>query len=56
MDPTGGMGLWLLLAVIAIVIVLWIFAPFNWALGVSLVLGGLFVAFILFVFSNARFT
>jgi hypothetical protein len=54
MDPTGGMGLWLLL--VAIVIALWIFAPFNWALSVSLVLGGLFVAFILFVLSNARFT
>jgi hypothetical protein len=56
MDPTGGIGLWALLGVIIAVVLLWIFAPFNWALGISIVLVVAFVAFIVWVFSNARFT
>ena len=56
MDPTGGLGLPILVAIIVAIIAMWVFAPFGWALGVSLVLLGLFVAFIVAVFSTARFT
>lgn len=56
MDPTGGLGLPLLIVVVAIIACVWIFAPLAWALGVSVVLGGGFVALMLYVLSNARFT
>lgn len=56
MDPTGGAGLWVLVAIIAIIAAVWIFAPTAWAIGVTVGLVALFVAFIVFVFSNARFT
>jgi hypothetical protein len=56
MDPTGGWGLKILIAVIAIIIAIWIFAPFAWALGISIALAAAFIGFVLYVCSNTRFT
>ena len=56
MDPTGGWGLKLLLVLIVAIVLLWWMAPSAWALGVSIILGVAFVAFIVSIFSNARFT
>lgn len=56
MDPTGGIGLWILLAVIAAIVLLWVFAPHAWAIGGSIGLAAAFIAFILYVADNTRFT
>jgi uncharacterized membrane protein YeaQ/YmgE (transglycosylase-associated protein family) len=56
MDPTGGWGLLILLGVIGAIILLWIFAPFEWALWSSVGLLVAFVALMIYVFKNARFT
>ena len=55
MDPTGGFGLPLLLVVAVIILAMWLFAPSGWALGVSFVFGGGFLALLIWVLSNARF-
>lgn len=56
MDPTGGWGLKLLLILVVAIILLWVFAPHAWALGISIALGVAFVVFILYVLSTARYT
>jgi hypothetical protein len=56
MDPTGGWGFKLLIALIVAVGLLWWLAPFAWALGISLALGAGFVIFIVSIFSSARFS
>lgn len=56
MDPTGGFAGKGFVAVLVVVALLWIFAPFAWAAGISLVLFVAFLALILFIVSNARYT
>jgi hypothetical protein len=55
MDPTGGWGLKLLVALVIAIALLWWLAPHAWALGISIALGAAFVAFIVAIFSSARF-
>ena len=55
MDPTGGIGLWAALGILVVIALLWVLAPFWWALGVSVALVVAFIAFIFVVFSNASF-
>jgi hypothetical protein len=56
MDPTGGWGLKLLIALVVAIGLLWWLAPFAWALGISIALVVAFVVLIVAVFSTARFT
>ena len=56
MDPTGGMAGKGLIALAVIVALLWIFAPWAWAAGISLALAIGFFALLLFILSNARYT
>lgn len=56
MDPTGGWGLKFLIALIVAIVLLWVLAPHAWAVGISIALGAAFVAFIVAIFSSARFT
>lgn len=56
MDPTGGWGLKLLIALIVAIVLLWWLAPFAWALGISIALGVAFIWFIVSIFSSARFS
>lgn len=51
MDPTGGFAGKGLIALIVAIVLLWIFAPWEVAAGVS----GFF-AFVLFILANARDT
>lgn len=56
MDPSGGMFGVLFFVILIAIILLWCFAPFTWALGATIGLGVAFVAFVVWVLSNARFT
>lgn len=56
MDPTGGLGLWLLLGVVVAGVLLWLFAPIAWAVGITVGLAVVVIGFILYVLSNARYT
>ena len=56
MDPTGGMAGKGLIALAVIVALLWIFAPWAWAAGISAALVIGFFSLLLFILSNARFT
>lgn len=56
MDPSGGaFGIAFIVNAIIIAMV-WLLAPFNWALGITIALVVLFVVFVVFILSNARFT
>lgn len=56
MDPTGGLGWMLIVVLIVVIVLLWVFAPHLWALGISVFLGILVLGFIFYVLVNARYT
>lgn len=56
MDPSGGWFLWILLAVVLVIVLLWIFATHVVAAVVSLVLGLLFFGFVAYILMNTRFS
>lgn len=56
MDPSGGWFLWILIAIIIAIVLLWVFAPHAWALGISAVLVVAFVIFVVTILSGTRFT
>lgn len=56
MDPTGGVGWKLIVALIVAVVLLWLFAPHFWAVGISVFLGVVVLGFIFYVLVNARYT
>lgn len=56
MDPTGGLAGKGFIALIVAIVLLWIFAPWAWAAGISAALAIGFFAVVLFILSNARYT
>lgn len=56
MDPTGGWGLKIFVALVIAIALLWWLAPHAWALGISIALAAAFVALMAYVISHARFT
>lgn len=56
MNPTGRFGLWALLGIAVLAVILFIFAPFNWALGISIAVFVAFVVFLFWILSGTRFT
>ena len=56
MDPTGGMGLWILLGCVVITIAAFFILPHIWAVALAIALGIGFVALIVYVLNNTRFT
>lgn len=56
MDPTGGMaGIGLLVILVAVIVSLFVF-PWQAVLTVGVIVLAIFMAFVLYILSNARYT
>lgn len=56
MDPTGGWAFKILNVLLIAMILLCLFAPTAWAIGISVVGVVIFVGFLLYVLSYTRYT
>lgn len=56
MDPTGGLGLYAIFAMVIGIIALWIFAPTAWAIGLSIALAAVVLGGLIYIISNAHYT